>query len=131
MNYLGLDWGKSKIGVAIAGEEAKIASPILVLRFNKIQEVLEKINEIIEQEGVKVVVIGKPVSLSGQEKEDQNFKDFTSRIENIENIKVVLEDERLSTKYAQSLKKEFQGYKKVGDDDIAAAVILQSYLDRL
>ena len=130
MKYLGLDWGAAKIGIALGSDETKIASPILILSYHNLDEIKNKLVELIESESIEKIVIGKPVSLSGQENFSAKFNDFVAMVEALK-ITVELEDERLSTKYAASLKKEFQGYNKVGDDDIAAAAILQSYFDRL
>lgn len=130
MKYLGLDWGKSKIGIAIGGDETKIASPIMILGYKNLSEVEKKLRELIKVEEIETIVIGKPVSLSGDENFSEQFNDFVRLIESLK-VKVVLEDERLSTKYAASLKKEFKSFKKIGDDDIAAAAILQTYLDKI
>ena len=129
MKYLGLDWGKSKIGFALGSDEMKIASPILILSYHNIEEVKKKLIELIESDEIETIVIGKPVSLSGNENFSEQFNDFINLVESL-NVKVELEDERLSTKYAASLKKQFKNFNKVGDDDIAAAAILQSYFDR-
>jgi putative holliday junction resolvase len=129
MKYLGLDWGKSKIGIAMGSDETKIASPILILNYKSMAEVEKKMIDLIKLEEIETIVIGKPVSLSGHENFSEEFNEFVSLIEKL-GVKVEFEDERLSTKYAASLKKQFTGYNKVGDDDIAAAAILQTYLDK-
>lgn len=131
MKYLGIDWGKSKIGLAIADEKVKIASPIMTLSFNKPGEEIDKIKEVIKNEGVKILIVGQPTSLSGKPTSDQDFNKFVELLNLIENVEVKLEDERLTTKYAKSIHKQFSGYKKVSDDEIAATAILQGYLDRL
>ncbi|MBI5076913.1 Holliday junction resolvase RuvX [Candidatus Falkowbacteria bacterium] len=130
MNYLGIDWGQKKIGLAIASGEMKIASPILTLSFHSFSEVVSKLKEIIEKEKIDVIVIGEPVSLSGGKKLAESYKSFVAELEGL-GVKIEFEDERLSTRLAERLKREFRGAKKVSDDEIAAAAILQSYLDRL
>ncbi len=128
MNYLGLDWGKAKIGLAIGSDEVKIASPILILRSTGGQDLIFKLREIIEQENIEAIVVGKPVSLSGQMGESAEFDNFVAGLESL-GVRVEVEDERLSTKMAQKLQR---GAEKKGDDDaLAAAIILQSYFDRL
>ena len=130
MNYLGLDWGRRKIGMALGSDVTKIASPILILSYKHIEEIMKKIQQIIIQEEIKVVVVGRPVRLSGEEGVTKEFEKFVQRISAL-GLEVRQEDERLSTKMAQSIKKQFAGGHKVGDDDIAAAAILQNYFDKL
>lgn len=129
MNYLGLDWGKRKIGLALADSEVKIACPILTLSFHGLQEIVSKLKELIEKEKIDVIVIGEPIHLSGEKKLTESYKLFVAEIEGL-GVSVKFEDERLSTRLAERLKREFRGAKKVSDDEIAAAAILQSYLDR-
>ncbi|HCC22751.1 TPA: Holliday junction resolvase RuvX [Candidatus Falkowbacteria bacterium] len=129
MNYLGLDWGKSKIGIAIGSDETKIASPILTLSYHSMSEVTDKLADLIVSEQTEAFVIGHPVSLAGEAKREENFRQFVLEIETL-GLPVYFEDERLSTKYAASLARQFQGFKKVSDDEVAAAAILQSFLDR-
>lgn len=131
MNYLGVDWGKSKLGLALGSDETKIASPIMILSFNSYKEVVSKLKEIIIEEKIEKVIVGEPVTLAGDETKSDDYKKFIKLLGKIENIEIDFEDERLSTKLAEKLNREFKGYKKVGDDDMAAAAILQTYFDRL
>ena len=128
MNYLGLDWGKSKIGLAIGSDETKIASPILILKNDK--NAFSELEKIVETEQAEVIVIGKPQSMAGHSGLDKDFIVFVEQIKKL-GLKVELEDERLSTKQAQGLMRDFKKTKRAEDDDVAATVILQSYLDKL
>lgn len=131
MNYLGLDWGKSKLGIALGSDVTKISSPIMILSFNTYAEVIEKLQEIIKTEEIETIVIGKPVSLSGEDSLSKDYNKFVELLEEIDGVDVVFEDERMTTKLAENLNREFKGYKKVGDDDLAATAILQTYFDRM
>ncbi|MBT5338816.1 Holliday junction resolvase RuvX [Candidatus Falkowbacteria bacterium] len=128
MNILGLDWGKAKIGIALGSDETKIASPILILENNG--EWLDRLKRIIVSEMIGIVVIGKPVSLKGDESMSHEFEYFVRQVKKL-GKKIVFEDERLSTKLAQGLMRDFKKTKRAQDDDVAATVILQSYLDKL
>ncbi|OGF30370.1 hypothetical protein A2533_02085 [Candidatus Falkowbacteria bacterium RIFOXYD2_FULL_35_9] len=130
MNYLGIDWGQSKIGFALGTSEMKISSPILILSYKNLSELAKSIQKLIDDEKIDELIIGQPKTLAGEENLHKNFEEFLNWIKQFGKL-VHLEDERMSTKYAESMKKEFKGYKKVGDDDIAAAAILQSYFERL
>lgn len=128
MNYLGIDWGKSKIGFAIGSDEAKIASPFFVLRYKSLDEVKNKIKKFVEEEGIEAFVLGKPISLSGEEHLSESFEVFVQLLEGFK-IKLKFEDERMSTKLAGAWQKE--GSVKKDDDDLAAVAILQGYFDRM
>ena len=130
MNYLGVDWGERKIGLALGSDETKIASPILILNYNKQSELEEKLKKIIEQEDIEKAVVGAPTKRSGEENIPEGLAALVGLLEKL-GLEVDLEDERLSTKLASNLNREFKGYNKVGDDDLAATAILQSYFDKL
>ncbi|PIR94639.1 Holliday junction resolvase RuvX [Candidatus Falkowbacteria bacterium CG10_big_fil_rev_8_21_14_0_10_39_11] len=129
MHYIGLDWGTAKIGIAIGSDETKFASPILTLSYHSLSEIIEKLSELIISEQAEAFVIGHPISLAGEAKREQSFHTFVKEIESL-GLPVYFEDERLSTKYAASLAREFKGSKKVSDDEVAAAAILQTYFDK-
>ena len=128
MNYLGIDWGEKRIGLALADGETKIATPFKVV--SNVDEVIRTIDE----EEIDLVVLGKPISknnydppASGEitnEKYNRFVKDLKAKIK----IPLGLVDERLSSKAADAL----VGNKKTkaSRDTIAAMIILQSYLDR-
>ena len=127
MNYLGIDWGTAKIGLATAFDEIKVASPFMALRYKSVFELIKELKQIIEQENIDKLIIGKPISLGGDEPITKSFNNFIEKIKEL-NIDYDFVDERMSTKLAQQLSKE---QKKGFDDDvIAAMLILQSYLDK-
>ncbi len=127
--YLGLDWGKKKIGLATGSDETKMASPFLILE-NKRNTIFEKLKEIIAEENIDSIVIGKAYTLSGQENDSEEYTKFVERLEKL-NIPIETEDERMSTKLANVLERDFGKVKKDQDDDLAATAILQTYLDKL
>ena len=121
MRYLGIDWGEARIGLAIGDSELKIASPFKVV--GDISEVLK----IIKEEDIDIVVLGKPVKMSGENKFLDSFKEFYKKLDKI--IKVELSDERLTSKEADAL----PGTKKTkaSQDAIAAMLTLQNFFDRV
>jgi putative Holliday junction resolvase len=130
MKYLGIDWGMKKIGIAIGDDETRIASPAMTLRFHGLDEVRKKITELIERDEVGRIVIGDPIGIQGQEKVSAEFEEFKKIVESC-GAEVVYEDERLTTKLAQVLKRDLAGSGKVEDDEIAAMAILQTYFEKL
>lgn len=60
MKYLGVDYGKTKIGLAIS--EGLTASPLKVLSIGSLEDALVKVRQVVEKEGVERVVVGVPES---------------------------------------------------------------------
>jgi len=122
--FLGVDYGAKRIGLAIGDSETKVA-----VVFGTVEKI-EDIAEIVKSEDVDDVVIGKPYSVVNQEHElPDNFKKFVAELKDkLPDMEIIFEDERLSSKYADSL----VGNKKTkaSRDEIAAVSILQGYLDR-
>ena len=126
-NYLGIDWGEAKIGLAIADEETRMAFCYDTLRREK--NPLEKIIEIIKKENIKTVVIGVPSHINREETVYAGEK-LGDRIKNEAGVEVFYQDEMFTTKMAQANLIE-KGVTRTGrfDDQEAARIILQSYLD--
>lgn len=130
MKLLGLDYGNKYIGLALADDETRIASPFKILENQGDDFVIEALKKICGEEGIEKIVIGLPLGLANQEsRQFKTVADFIAKLKNNLNIPVETEDERLSTVSANNLIKE---QKKRGErnDSVAAMVILQSYLDK-
>lgn len=115
--------------------EGILASPFKVLERKSGKEDIEAILQIIERERIGRVIIGLPRSLSGKLSEQAHkVESFAGVLKNSTHVPVEMRDERLSTVEAKRLMKESGGKRKERerhDDAIAAAVILQDYLDEL
>ena len=121
-NYLGIDWGEKRIGLALADGETKLALPFCTVSD------LNALIKLVIKENVDVLVIGNPQKMSGAEADNAGFLNFLDRLKQSVDKEVVVIDERLSSKAADALtggKKD-----KASRDEIAAALILQSYLDQ-
>lgn len=136
MAILGIDYGASKIGLAKSDSENNMAFPIDILKNTSQKDVLNSIQKICKENDVNKVVVGIPVSLSGEireidleNKQMQEILDFVETLKEFLDLPVETEDERLSTKMANSMNKGM--IKNGADDDIAAMLILQTYLDKL
>ncbi len=126
-NYLGIDWGESKIGLSIADDETRIAFSFDTLKNEK--NPTEKIIEIIENERVKGVVVGVPSHVN-REGIVYGGEKLGKAIEERANIPVHYQNEMFTTKMAQANLIQ-KGVKGVGrqDDQEAARIILQEWLD--
>lgn len=125
MKYLGIDYGQKKVGLSLS--EGQIASSYKVITIHSLQEALSKVLQVIKQESVDQVVIGKPESGLSL-KITQNFIAELKKY-----IPVIEADETLSSFQAKNLMLELNKPKKLRqqDDSVAAAIILQNYLDKI
>lgn len=123
MIYLGIDYGKKRIGLAKADDKARIAIPLMSVAND--EKIFRTIGEIVAGESVNEVVLGIPVSFDGKEYGlAQEARVFGETLAQKVDKKVHFQNEILTT--AQAKRHE------VGDIDAsAAALILQSFLDRI
>ncbi len=129
---LGLDVGDKRIGVALSDPEGILASPFTIINRQDESLDIEAIAGIISQHQVKQVIVGLPRSMDGSlGKQAEKVKAFTEKLSSRIHLPVEFRDERLTTILAKYLIRETgrRAKRKVQDDAIAAALILQSYLD--
>lgn len=122
LKYLGIDWGEKRIGLAISESSINMALPFKTVK--NIEELLL----VIKDEEIDKIVIGEPVKMRGEAANNQAWLTFVNDLKKVSDIEIELVDERLSSLAADALsgnKKE-----KAARDEIAASIILQSYLDR-
>ena len=130
--YLGIDYGKRRIGVAISDRTNKIALGLEVIINNDLDRSIFQINKIIDENDISTAVVGLPLGLknvvTNQTEETLNFID---KLEQLVKINIEKYDERFTSKIADKylLNKK---RKKAGDRDIKSAqIILQDYLDKI
>ncbi|MAH54461.1 MAG: Holliday junction resolvase RuvX [Pelagibacteraceae bacterium] len=132
---LGIDPGSKNIGLAICDENKKVATPLKVIRKTKFEILLKEINEIINENSVKGIVIGNPLNMdSSFGKSSQSALDFAKNLSKNITIPIVMWDERLSSegsfKITQHLNTNVTNRVKKLDKN-AAAFILQGAIDYL
>ncbi|MCD4705600.1 Holliday junction resolvase RuvX [bacterium] len=132
---LGIDYGEKRIGIAIGFVQGKISLPYKIIKNTSKNFVLKELKKIIEEKNINLIVVGLPYSMSDKSRQSKQFKEivnFTIFLRNNFSIKIAEQDERLSTKTAGELLLEKKKKKEKNiKDDVAASVILQSYLDRV
>lgn len=126
-HILGIDFGQSKIGLAIADEETRMAFTFDTLPNDK--NFLKKLAEIVAKEGVKTIVMG----MTSHDKDTESVKEktvFAKMVEKETGLPVMFQEEMFTTKMAQDNIKQ-RGGKNIAktDDQEAARIILQSWLD--
>lgn len=132
MKMMGLDIGSSKIGIAIADEEVRIAIPFLVLERDNDEEIIHIISNLIKEYEIFCVIIGFPKTLQGDiGTQAKKVLSFVNELQNVIKEEIILWDERYTTLEAKKRLRRFYKRRKIKTiiDANAAAVILQSYID--
>jgi len=134
MRIVGLDVGERRIGVAVADERARVALPVAVIERRELPADLDAIARLVQEQGAEAVVIGLPISLNGSlGPQAQAVEAFGRKLSARLPLPIEYWDERLSTVEAQRrlASAGHRGPKaKARRDALAAAIILQGYLDR-
>ena len=132
MRYLGLDIGDRWIGVALSDPSAKLASPLTILKRSDDIADMEAIVSIIKKHDVGLVIVGLPRMLNGSLGiQSQKVEVFTRQLQDMLDVPVEFRDERLTTVSARRLMRTsgIKKSKRKRDDAMAAAIILQAFLD--
>jgi putative Holliday junction resolvase len=133
--YLALDIGSKRIGIAVSDELGLTAQPVLTLeRRRSPREDLRSIARLCRRYAVAGIVVGNPVKLDGQpSRQTEKVQSFAAELGELSGLPIHLWDERLTTHEAHQLLYESgharQEHSKVVDQ-VAATLILQSFLDR-
>jgi len=132
---LGIDPGKKNIGLAICDENRAVATPYKTLVKNKFKQLLKEINNIIIENQIKGIVIGKAVNMDGSlGKSSQSSMDFAKNLSKYITIPITFWDERLSSEGAFNITKVLNtnvSNKIKNLDKNSAAFILQGAIDYL
>ena len=133
MRYLGLDVGDRWIGVALSDPSARIASPLTIIKRIDDTTVMQAINRIIGENEVGRIIVGLPRMLDGSIGiQAEKVQNFAESLRKAVDVPVILWDERLTTAMADKILIEAnvrRRKRKRVVDKVAAAIILQGYLD--
>ncbi len=136
MRIMGLDYGSKTIGVALSDELLMTAQPLETIwrdRESKIRRTLVRLEELIRQYDVGLIVMGLPLNMDDTVGERaQATLDFRERLEQRVGLPVVLSDERLTTVEADSMLEQMQiprQERKQWIDQVAAVIILREYME--
>src|ERR1700737_2496579 len=134
MRWLGIDYGDKRIGISISDELMSFAHPYRTLQSDS--QLFIEIRKIVERENVAGIIVGLPKNMDGSlGPSATKAQAFASRLATgLVSIKILLWDERLTTVEAQRALhlagKNARQSKKILDQ-VAAQILLQSYLDSL
>ena len=135
MRILALDIGERRIGVAISDPSGTIARPLQTLVRGSREEDFAALAALVAEHEVSLVVVGRPLSLDGTEgPQARRVTGYARALAAHLPVPLVLWDERYTTLTAEEIlrqtrKKKRRRHAKGEVDAVAAAVILQSYLD--
>jgi putative Holliday junction resolvase len=133
MRALGIDPGTRRVGVALSDEDGAFASPLCTIEVKRREQVLGEIAALAEKHAAQVIVVGLPLRLDGSEGEAaRRSRMLAEQLAARTGRSVELWDERLSTRAAERALREGELRGKAARqvvDRVAAALLLQSYLD--
>jgi len=132
---LGVDLGDARTGLAVSDELRMLAHPLETIKSNSAETVARRIKAIICEKDIGCVVVGLPRNMDGSlGKSAEQVQCFVAKLTGLIKCQVVTWDERLSTVAAdralQAAGKKTRETRNIRDQ-VAAQIILQSYLDRL
>jgi putative Holliday junction resolvase len=144
VRVLGVDYGARRLGLALSDHTASLARPWRTVSAGTTPRAsadivariiaAESVNDFSDADGIQNVVVGLPRRLNGEDTDQtQPARDFAAALQDLSGLPVVLQDERLSSREAESrlaVKEKDWRRRKERLDAAAAAVILQDYLDR-
>ena len=143
---LAIDYGQKRLGLALSDEHGVTSRPFAIWTRTNRRRDLARLRELVRQRAVRRIVVGLPLHLDGTPSEmSEEANGFAARVEKALGVRVEMVDERLSsweaerafaaTKPTASSRRgraqDPRRKKKATLDDVAAAVILQDYLDSM
>jgi putative Holliday junction resolvase len=133
MRLMGLDIGDKRIGVALSDPDKILARSLRVVRRRSQEADMDLIASLVEEHEVEKIIVGHPLRLDGRAGEQAiRIESYAAELRAALGIPVVLWDEGYSTQRAREAMIEAgRGRKERKErlDAVAAAVILQDYMD--
>lgn len=138
MRIMGLDFGSKTVGVAVCdplGITAQTVETIVRKEENKLRQTCQRIEALIREYEITSIILGYPINMDDSVGErGKKTEEFKAMLERRTGLPVILWDERLTTVEADEILRESgvpgRDRKRV-IDQVAAGIILQSYLDAL
>lgn len=134
MRILAIDPGARRLGLAISDPSETIASPLGVIERSAWKADVQRLRKIVEDSAVGEIVVGRPLTLRGEVgAEAREAERFAAKLRAALSVPVVEVDERFSTVAAERAMRDAgsrAAQRRARRDAVAAALILQPYLDR-
>ena len=128
---LALDWGKARIGLAITDESDAYVQTLPTLHRKNRATDLDALSRLIADNRISTLVVGAPLHFDGNASPSSSQAEQLGRtLAKLCGVELVLWDERLTSVEAEEILSARGGKRRPGDvDRVAAAIILQSYLE--
>lgn len=124
MRLLGIDHGRARLGLALSDPSGLLATPLQTLDARRLKPLLESLKKIVRDHQVEALVLGLPLQLQdgAEGTQAQAVRKFARILQERLELPVHFQDERLTSQEASRLARQ-------NLDSVAAALILQAYLD--
>lgn len=139
MKIIGLDVGDRTIGVALSDELLITAQGLITIERTGIRKDSSKVLDLVRTHNCSKIVVGLPLNMDGTDSSQTvKVREFAELLKNklrssgLQNVGVVYQDERFTTRIAENVLIEAdvsRKKRKAVIDKQAAVIILQSYLD--
>ncbi|NIN68231.1 MAG: Holliday junction resolvase RuvX [Anaerolineae bacterium] len=135
MRLMALDIGDRRIGVAVSDPSKTLATSLQVVRRRSDEADVSAIASLVEEYDVEKIIVGHPLQMDGTAGEQaRRVEAYAERLREAVRVPIILRDEGFSTVRAREMMIEAgtkQKDRRTRIDAVAAAVILQDYLDSL
>ncbi len=123
MKVLAVDYGSARTGVAVSDPTGTLARPLEVVQAAGTPRGVERILELVREQGAERIVVGLPVTLRGERgSQAEETESFVEELRARSDVPVVTFDERFTTRLAR------QQPSRSPEDAVAAAHLLTGYL---
>lgn len=135
MRILALDHGTKRIGVAVSDELKVIAQPLEFVLAEPFDQFIERLQQLVQDNEVELILVGMPRNMDGSwGAATLKVEEFVESLKSAVSVPIKTWDERLTS--AQANRALIEGgvrrdKRKQKVDKMAAAILLQSYLDSL
>jgi len=134
MRYLGVDYGTKRIGLAVGEDSPFFVGPLRTIESEGSEGAAKAVAAAAEEESAGVIVVGMPYALPGGEEGEtaKLVREMIGVLKKLTASEVMIEDERMTTAYAERLRRESgASSKKFDKDAAAAAAILETYIEKV
>ena len=131
--WLALDIGAKRIGLAVGNDSARLARPLRVLIRRSKNEDFDAIARAVQEVGADALLVGLPLNMDGSEgPQAKSVRKYAERLRRRLDMPLQFHDERLTSFIADQIlaQRSTKKARRQPNDAIAAAAILQSFLDQ-
>jgi putative Holliday junction resolvase len=132
MRLLGIDFGLKRIGLAVSDPSGLVARELAIIHRISNREDFERINRAAGEQQVTAIIVGLPVNdwpEAGGQNQAETVQQWVGKFRPTTNLPVIFWDEQLTTVEAREIAIRQRRKPRDPIDDLAARVMLQSYLD--